>query len=201
MAMKKDPRVDAYIAKAGAFARPILKTVRAALHEGAPGIVETMRWSTPSFDIEGVPFAQMAAFKAHCRFLIWNSGALGLGRTGADLFGDMKSAADLPPKPKLVAFVKRAAKIRLQHAADKKAGKVAPAKRAKKAAPPMPKDLAAALAKDAKAKAAFAAFSPSHKREYIEWIEGAKREETRRTRIEKCVTQCAEKKSLNWKYA
>ena len=199
--MSKDPRVDAYIEKSAEFARPILKTLRSALHTGAPNVTETMRWSMPSFDIEGVPFAQLAAFKAHCRFLIWNSEAIGLGRTGADLFGDIRAPGDLPSNAKLVAFVKKAAKIRLQTVADKKAGKIPPGKRKAKPALPMPKDLAAALAKNKKAKAAFDAFPPSHRREYIEWITGAKQEATRTARIAKAIAQCAEKKSLNWKYA
>ena len=47
----------------------------------------------------------------------------------------------------------------------------------------VPRDLAAALADDATAKAAFAALSFTHKREYVEWVEEAKRPETRSRRI------------------
>lgn len=198
-----DPRIDAYIAKAAPFAQPILKAFRAALHEAAPDTVETLRWSSPSFDVAGVPYAQMAAFKAHCRLLFWRSESLGEGRSGPELFGEVKALADLPPKGKIVAMAKKAAAARKADAATKKspaaAKKTAP-KRAAAKAPTTPADLKAALAKNKKALAAFEAFSPSHKKEYVEWISGAKREETRATRIEKCVAQCAEKKSLNWKY-
>lgn len=64
---KKDPRFDAYIAKAPEFARPILKHLRAIVHEGCSDAEETMKWSAPHFDYKG-PFAGMAAFKAHCAF-------------------------------------------------------------------------------------------------------------------------------------
>jgi uncharacterized protein YdeI (YjbR/CyaY-like superfamily) len=45
----------------------------------------------------------------------------------------------------------------------------------------LPKDLAAALDKDA--RASFDRMSYTHRKEYVEWIEEAKREETRRRRI------------------
>ena len=56
---------------------------------------------------------------------------------------------------------------------------VARAAREKKAPARVPADLAGALAKNKKARTAFTAFSPSHKREYVEWITEAKRDETR----------------------
>jgi uncharacterized protein YdeI (YjbR/CyaY-like superfamily) len=47
----------------------------------------------------------------------------------------------------------------------------------------VPNDLAAALADDASATAAFGALSFTHKREYVEWVEDAKRPQTRARRI------------------
>ena len=73
-------------------------------------------------------------------------------------------------------------------------------KPAPRAALPMPADLAKALAKNKKAKAAFDAFPPSQRREYIEWLLEAKREETRAARLEKAIAQIAEGKSRHWKY-
>ena len=50
-----------------------------------------------------------------------------------------------------------------------------------------PKDLKAALAKDARAKAFFEGLAPSHKKAYADWIEEAKRPETRAKRIAETV--------------
>jgi hypothetical protein len=50
-----------------------------------------------------------------------------------------------------------------------------------------PADLAGALAADPEAGAAFAGLSFTHQREYVEWVTGAKREETRRRRVEQAV--------------
>jgi hypothetical protein len=47
----------------------------------------------------------------------------------------------------------------------------------------VPKDLRAALAGDDAARVAFAGLSYTHRREYVDWIEEAKRPETRARRI------------------
>ena len=66
--------------------------------------------------------------------------------------------------------------------------------------PDVPEDFAAALAKARRAKSHFDGFPPSQKREYIEWITDAKREDTRSRRIAQAVEWLAEGKRRNWKY-
>jgi Bacteriocin-protection, YdeI or OmpD-Associated/Domain of unknown function (DUF1905) len=56
----------------------------------------------------------------------------------------------------------------------------------------LPDDLRAALARDAAAKAAFAKLSYTHRREYVDWIEEAKRPETRVRRVARTVEQVRE---------
>ena len=60
----------------------------------------------------------------------------------------------------------------------------------------VPADLAKAIAADKASKAAFDAFSPSHRKEYVEWIESAKRPETRASRIAKAVGMIRDCKRL-----
>ncbi len=69
-----------------------------------------------------------------------------------------------------------------------------------KAPPELPDELADALRNNPKASAAFEAFSPSHKREYVEWITEAKGEATRQRRLETALEWLAEGKPRNWKY-
>jgi hypothetical protein len=57
-------KVDAYIARAAPFARPILERVRRVFHEGCPDIQERIKWGAPSFEKDGL-VGGMAAFKAH----------------------------------------------------------------------------------------------------------------------------------------
>jgi uncharacterized protein YdeI (YjbR/CyaY-like superfamily) len=191
--MAADPRIDAYVAKAQPFAQPLLTRIRAAIHAAAPGLDETIKWGMPFFVKDGVIVAHMAGFKAHCAIGVWNAdmerveGAMGS-------FGRIESAADLPPETEL------AAAIRARVAAIDSGETRAVAKRAPKPELPEPAELKAALDANPAARAAFAAFPPSHRREYIEWITGAKQAATRMRRLEQAVALIAEGKPQNWKY-
>ncbi|WP_197492269.1 DUF1801 domain-containing protein [Arachidicoccus ginsenosidimutans] len=61
--MKKDVRVDEYIAKAKPFAQPVLKHLRKLIHKACPQATETIKWSFPNFDYRGKILCSMAAFK------------------------------------------------------------------------------------------------------------------------------------------
>jgi hypothetical protein len=54
-----------------------------------------------------------------------------------------------------------------------------------------PDDLAAALAKDARASAHWDALAYSHRREYVRWLEEAKKAETRERRVAEAVRMLA----------
>jgi uncharacterized protein YdhG (YjbR/CyaY superfamily) len=41
---KKHPRVDEYIARAPAFAKPILVEIRERVHAACPDVEETIKW-------------------------------------------------------------------------------------------------------------------------------------------------------------
>src|SRR5262245_64315526 len=69
--MAKDPRVDAYIAKANDFAKPILKQIRAALHKGHPAVSETIKWGVPAYVDERGILCMTPAFKQHCAWVFW----------------------------------------------------------------------------------------------------------------------------------
>jgi uncharacterized protein YdeI (YjbR/CyaY-like superfamily) len=57
----------------------------------------------------------------------------------------------------------------------------------------IPAELSAALARDAALQQAFAAMSPSHRREYTQWVADAKRPATRTARAEKALAMIAER--------
>jgi uncharacterized protein YdeI (YjbR/CyaY-like superfamily) len=193
----RDPRIDAYIERAAPFAQPILRHFRDVVHEGCPDVEETLKWSMPAFVHEGL-LAAMAAFKQHCAIHFWKA-SLVLGdavqRDSMGSFGRVTNIKDLPPRRTLLGYVKKAAALN-DH------GITASRPTARKPAAPVrvPPDLGAALKSNAKAKQTFDAFAPSHRREYIEWITGAKRDETRKRRVEAAVRMMAEGKSQNWKY-
>ena len=197
---KRDPRIDAYIEKSEEFARPILRHLRDVVRTACPEVEETMKWSFPHFDYKGI-MCSMAAFKAHCAFNFWHPQAVGEdAREGAmGQLGRITSLKDLPPKKVLLGYVKKA--MALKDAGEKPTWAGARAAR-KRSELPVPEDLAAALAlrKNRKAKETFEAFSPSQRREYVEYITEAKRPETRARRVAESVEWLAEGKQRNWKY-
>ena len=195
--MSPDPRVDAYIAKAAPFAQPILRHLRAVVARTLPEAEETIKWSMPHWTIGGKNVAGMAAFKAHCAFVIH-----GDGRQGPEVnramgqYGKIAALADLPSDAALIANLRAAAK-RVQTAGT--ALKARPVKTPKPEIA-MPGEFAAALAKVPAAQAEFEAFAPSHRREYLEWVTTAKAESTRDKRIAQAVEWIAEGKKRTWKY-
>jgi hypothetical protein len=192
----KDKRVDAYIAAAPDFAKPILVHIRAVVHEGCPEIEETIKWGFPNFEHKGI-LCNMAAFKAHVSLGFWKHKlVMGTARPedGMGSLGRLTAMSDLPSRRQLVALVKKAAELNEQGI------KPVRPKKAPKAPLPTPPALAAALAKNKKARAAFDAFPPGHRREYIQWIVEAKTDATRDRRIAQAVEWMAEGKARNWKY-
>lgn len=184
----RDPRIDDYIAQAPPFAKPILTRIRKAVHAGCPQATETLKWRTPTFEYEGI-LCGMAAFKAHCVLGFWKAGLM-----KTPVRDRFESIDDVPSEAALVKLVKEAAALN-------EAGAKAP--RAKK--PPRkpltaPSYMLAAIKKNHKAQATYDTFSPSCKREYIEWITDAKTEETRARRLATAVGWMAEGKVRNWKY-
>jgi uncharacterized protein YdeI (YjbR/CyaY-like superfamily) len=188
---KKDARVDAYIAKAGDFAKPILNRVRKLVHRACPQVEEDIKWNMPFFVHKGNLVAT-PAFKRHCALIFWK-GRLILGKERANL-RRLTSLADLPGDKILLGHIRKAIEL---NEAGIKAPVRAKQKTAKVVVPP---DVLAALKKNKKALAVFEKFPPSHKREYVQWITEAKREETRARRLATMLQWLAQGKSRNWKY-
>jgi uncharacterized protein YdeI (YjbR/CyaY-like superfamily) len=195
----KDPRVDAYIARSENFARPILKHFRKIVHAGCPKVEETIKWRFPHFDYKGV-MCGMAAFKKHCAFGFWKEALIfdrdqAAEKTAMGSFGCITSLADLPGEKRLIQYVKKAAALNA-------AGIKAPRRTQPKKREPLevPDYFSAALKKNVKARKTFEGFPPSKRREYLEWVIEAKREETRKERLATSIEWLAEGKPRHWKY-
>jgi uncharacterized protein YdeI (YjbR/CyaY-like superfamily) len=189
---KKDPRIDAYIARAVDFAKPILKRIRKLVHAACPDVKETIKWSSPFYEHKGILIAT-PAFKQHCRLIFWK-GRLFLGKERRK-FAHLTSVADLPSEKILTGYIRKAVELN-------EAGIKEPAGAKTKTRKPIivPDDFRAALGKNKRALATFENFSYSHKKEYVEWLTEAKREETRVKRIQTALKWLAAGKSRNWKY-
>jgi uncharacterized protein YdeI (YjbR/CyaY-like superfamily) len=195
--VSRDPRIDAYIAKAQPFAQPILTHVRERVHAAVPDAEEAMKWSMPAYLRGGKLLLITAAFKQHCALNFWRGQELEsrhdtVGAMGQ--FGKIKSVEELPPDAELDRLIREAAEL----------AKAGPSPRKAKHEPRAPAeihpDFVAALDAAPTAKATFDGFPPGQRREYVDWIAEAKQEATRQKRIATAVEWLSEGKRRNWKY-
>jgi len=196
--MSRDPRIDAYIDKAKPFAQPVLRHLRELVHATVPAAEETLKWGMPHFLYRGKNVAGMAAFKAHCAFIVHGDGrqdSRGKDGEGMGGYGKIADIADLPDDAAMrEALMETMAHIDAHGTATKRPSKPAKADIA------VPQDFAAALRDSPAAKATFDGLAPSQRRDYLEWITEARRDETRGKRIATAVEWLAEGKRRNWKY-
>jgi len=200
--VEKDKRIDLYISNAREFAQPILEHLRSVIHNASPDIEETIKWGMPHFQYASKIVCSMAAFKEHCAFgfrqatLMKDPHGLlntGDGKSGMGHLGRIQKLKDLPSDRILIQYIREAIALIDQGA-----------KVLKKAASPkelrIPADFLMRMKKKKAASAAFDQLSYSHKKEYVEWITEARREETRIKRMNTAIEWLQEGRSLNWKY-
>ncbi len=199
---KKDPRVDAYIAKSQDFAKPILEHLRGLVHKACPEVEETIKWGFASFDYKG-PYCSMASFKQHCAFGFWKAAlmkdtklmTMAKSETAMGHLSRITSLQRIPSDKILISFLNETAKLN-------DAGIKLPKKKvsAEKKVLVVPDYFIKLLKKNKKAEKTFNNFSYSNRKEYLEWITEAKTEETRNNRIATTLDWLAEGKTRNWKY-
>jgi uncharacterized protein YdeI (YjbR/CyaY-like superfamily) len=195
--VSRDPRIDAYIAKAQPFAKLILEKVRERVHTTLPEVEEAIKWSMPAYTLGGKILLITAAFKAHAALNFWRGQELEsshstVGAMGQ--FGRIASVDELPADAELDRLIREAAALAKSAPAPRKA-KHSPKPRAE-----LHPDFAAALEKAPKSKATLEDFPPGQRREYLDWIADAKQDATRRKRIATAIEWLAEGKRRNWKY-
>ncbi|MBK6913690.1 MAG: YdeI/OmpD-associated family protein [Ignavibacteriales bacterium] len=200
--LNKDPRIDLYISRSAEFAKPILIHIRELLHKACPDVEETIKWGFPHFEYKG-PLCDMAAFKQHCSFGFWKAALMkdktlianAKSESAMGHYGKITSIKDLPSDKKIIAHITDAIIL------NEKGIKLPPRKiiTAKKEIV-VPDYFLKQLMKNKKAFTTFENFSPSHKREYIEWVTEAKTDETKNRRMETAIEWMTEGKSRNWKY-
>lgn len=196
-----NPTVDVYIAKAAPFAQPVLNHLRELIHKTCPEVEENIKWGMPSFEYKGM-LCGFASFKQHCTFGFWKASLMkdkvlmenARSESAMGHLGRITSLKDLPSDKKITAWIKEAMKLNVE------------GKKIIKAKPVVKKDLVipayipAAIKKNKKAWGTFEQFSPSAKKEYVEWITEAQSEETKNKRLSQAIEWMAEGKPRNWKY-
>ncbi len=191
--------IDAYIAKAPEFARKICEKIAGLIRKAAPELRAEMKWNCPVWSGKAMVVG-LGAFKAHVN-LHFFKGALVPDPDGLLAHGEgnassrtMKFTAESEVPLKGIEKLLRAA-VKVDADPTVKA-----APKPQRAELALPDDLAKAVKSNAKAQATWDGLPPSCRREYIEWITTAKREETRTRRLEEAVEMLKAGRRRNEQY-
>lgn len=188
-------KIDAYISKLPDFSREICKRLRELIHRADEQIVEDWKWG-PNFNKDGM-ICGFGAFKEHVTLAFFRGAVMSdqhkLFNHGFDNVGSRSikfTSADEIDEEKLMDYIREAVAL------NEKGIEPEPPKKELE----IPEILTETLEKHPDARKTFQDFSYYHKKEYVEWITDAKREETRKRRLDKMVGMLKEGKGLNDKY-
>jgi uncharacterized protein YdeI (YjbR/CyaY-like superfamily) len=199
---KSNSKVDEYVAKSEAFAKPILEHWRQLIHDNCPDVEEAIKWGFPHFDYKGDFMCVIASYKNHCSLTFLKAELMYDPRLKESktlkptqrFLGKVMNLTDLPPDEEFIGLLKEAMVL------NEKGIKVIVPKSDKPKVLEMPDYFSKKLASNAKAKEIFENKSDSFRKDYIIWISDAKTEATRQKKMEEAVEWIAEGKGRFWKY-
>src|SRR5688500_12107884 len=193
--IKADEQVKAYIAGLPEFSKAICEKLRNIVLAVDGRITEEWKWG-PHYSYKGM-VCGFGAFQQHVKFTFFN----GAGMQDNDkLFNHCVdnqfsrsiryTSIDEIDETQLSKYVRESVQVNEQGYKREIKNKTVD----------VPEDFTSLLAPNAKAKQFFDALSYGYKKEFVDWINSAKRMETRKERMEKTVAMCFEQKKLNDKY-
>ena len=198
--MKKVYSVEEYIEDNSHYSEALV-ILRSIMN--STELEETIKWSMPTYCINGKNVLGIGAFNNH--FCIWFHQGVFLKddeqlltNAQEDKTKGMRqmrfTSLDDINKNSVLNYVKEAIE-------NQKLGKeIKPARTSSKKEVIIPKELQVVLKKDKELNTCFLAFTPSKQREYCEYIDSAKREATKQTRLEKIIPMILNGVGLNDKY-
>lgn len=197
-----DPKVDEYIAKVEAFAKPVLEHWRQLIHDNCPDVTEAIKWGFPHFDYKGDFMCVIASYKNHCSLTFLKAELMSDARLKDSkalkpiqrFLGKVTGLSDLPPDEEFVGMLKEAMAL------NEKGIKVIAPKSDKPKVLETPDYFSEKLAGNVKAKTVYESKSDSFRKDYIIWISDAKTDATRQKRMEEAIEWIAEGKGRFWKY-
>lgn len=197
--MEKSEKVAYYYSEEHHFSKAIGKLRDLALKTG---MEETYKWMFPTYTLDGKNVLSICKFKKH--FGIWFFNGVFLkdekqilenaqeGKTQAMRHWKFYTIDDID-QTGVSAYINEAIE-------NQKNGRVFVPTKKKAVKKPLPKILKDTLAKNVSIGKAFIRLSLSKQNEYAEYIETAKQEKTKITRLEKILPMIAEKRGLNDMY-
>ena len=194
-------QINQYIAAQPKWQRKLLVRLRQLVHATDPEIEEVWRWSGPHFDRNGI----MVGIFAHktCVSVWFHKGAL--VKDPKQLFEAVAKdedkgmrvyklkEGDAIDEKGFQGLMKEAVKLNLD-------GVKLPDAKGPRKKLEVPPELEAVLQKDEMAWDQWTRFNYTHKKEYVEWITDAKKEETRKRRIAQAFQMIREGEGKEDKY-
>lgn len=187
--------IDEGIASAEPFAQAICKKLRAIIFKAEPSIIEDWKWG-PNYYKDGM-VCGFWYFKKHCTFIFYQGALLKdkkkiLLQNEGNIHNRHIKYTDVNQidEQLLIAYITEAIinnekGLKITETKDKTVI--------------IPKDFATLLTKN-KSLHYFEKLAYSHRKEYIMWINDAKKEETRINRMNKAIEKLKAKEGLNDKY-
>lgn len=175
--------IDTYIKTAPEFSQEILLHFRKLVHQSVPDVEEKIKWGFPHFIYKNDVICSMAAFSKHCAFsfpkavLMKDKSLLEKAKSEEAMghFGKIKTSQDLPSDSKIKAYIKESVSL------------IGKKREMKIISVGLPKILKILLDNNKNANDCFLKMSPSHQKEYINYINEAKKIETQMRRAEKVL--------------
>ena len=188
-------QVSAYIAALPEFSKQICEKLRRIILDADERITEEWKWG-PHYSYKGM-VCGFGAFQQHVKFTFFNGSAMQdrhklFNHCVDNQFSRSVKYTSLEEidELQLTAYVKESMQVNEQGFKREIKNKVVD----------VPEELSALLSPNTKAKHFFEGLSYGYKKEFVDWINSAKRLETRNERLEKTVAMCAAEKRLNDKY-
>jgi uncharacterized protein YdeI (YjbR/CyaY-like superfamily) len=199
MATKVHPNakeeVTNYIEGLPPFAKAICKKLRGIILKADPSIKEDWKWG-PHYSSNGM-VCGFSGFKEHAKLTFFNGAGL---KDTKKLFNHCVDN-EFSRSIKYTDVSEIDEKTIADYVRESVAVNAKGFKRATKdKTVTVPDDLQQALNKNKTAAAFFNDLSYVYKKDFVEWVTGAKREETRLDRIAKTVAMCKENRRLNDQY-
>jgi hypothetical protein len=198
--MHPQEQINLYIAEQPEWQRKVMVRLRQLMHQAHEGIEETWRGNAPHFEHQGA-MVGLHAFKT-CVSVWFHKGALLKDTHGLFKLSEKDAdrtlrkykifEADTLQEKAFTDLVKQAVKLNESGAK--------PGEKPVRKALVVPPELESGLKKDEQAWENWGKFSLAHKKEYVEWIDDAKQEETRKRRIAKALEMIREGQVKNDAY-
>lgn len=191
-------KIDTYISTVPEDQKPILTLIRSTVRKVDDRLQEDWKWNAPCYNLNGL-ICWFMAFKSHVGINFFK-GAMMEDKYEAFVEDDKEDKGnrmihytelDEVDTKIITDYVNQAILLN-----DKNIKLDFPKKKTLKT----PDYFREELSKTKNAEKVFENFTDAQRKDYIEWLEGAKKEETRNKRMAQAIEWIAEGKTRNWKY-